>query len=324
MKKLLTILLVFVLLTSCSSQENSIKNTPEPTIVRLPMGYIPNIQFAPFYVALEKGYFAQNGIELVFDYSFETDGIALVGANQVPFSLASGEQVFLAREQKLPIRYVYTWYRDYPVSLLSTDLSIKSMEELKGKQVALPGLYGASYIGLRALLYSAGLEESDLNLNPIGYTQIESVLAGAEQFVVVYSNNEPILLQAQGVEFNQFSVAEHFNMASNGIVTNEHTIATNPELVSGFLSAFRHGIEDTVSNPDEAYEISKKYIENLGLADETIQKEILNASISMWQLEPYGAIDRENWANMLEVLVNMGLVKSAMAPEEAYTDQFSE
>jgi len=323
MKHVFTILLVFTLLTSCSPLEISLKKTPEPTIVRLPMGYIPNIQFAPFYVALEKGYFAQNGIELIFDYSFETDGIALVGANQVPFSLASGEQVFLAREQKLPIRYVYTWYRDYPVSLLSTDLSLMSLEELKGKQIALPGLYGASYIGLRALLYSAGLSESDVNLNPIGYTQIESILAGAEQNVIVYSNNEPILLDAQGVEFNQFSVAEYFNMASNGIVTNEHTIETNPELVTRFLNAFRQGIEDTISNPDEAYEISKQYIENLALADEAIQKEILMASISMWQVEPYGSIDRENWANMLEVLVKMELVKSGMTPEEAYTDQFS-
>ena len=99
--------LLVLLSTAAMVMAGCASGTPAPlTKIRLPMGYIANVQYAPFYLAVDKGYFQQEGIEIEFDYRFETDGMKLVGAGELPFTVASGEQVPLARTQGLPVVYV--------------------------------------------------------------------------------------------------------------------------------------------------------------------------------------------------------------------------
>ncbi len=105
-RKVVLIMLGMAIALSACASPRSTNEAGTLTKIRLPMGYIPNIQFAPFYVAVEKGYFKQAGIDLEFDYKFETDGVALVGAGELPFAVVSGEQVLLARAQGLPVTYI--------------------------------------------------------------------------------------------------------------------------------------------------------------------------------------------------------------------------
>jgi len=322
-------LIASILLAACAlaSPSPGPEAVPEDLVnIRLPMGYIPSVQYAPFYVADAKNYFRDAGLEVEFDYSFETDGVALVGTDELQFSLASGEQVLLAREQGIPVVYVLAWWQDFPVAVAAkSELEIKEPADLEGVDIGLPGLFGASYIGLRALLNSAGLSEEDVQLDSIGFNQVEALVADQIQAAVVYANNEPIQLEAMGYDLDLIRVADYVPLTSNGLITNEKTIRENPRLVRSMVATILKAVTASINDPDGAYSISLDYVEGLEDADRDVQMEILKTSIEFWRPEGAGELGKSNldaWENMQQVLIDMGLLSGSLDLEAAYTNDF--
>lgn len=292
------------------------------TKVRLPMGYIPNVQYAPYYMAVDKGYFAAEGIEIEFDYKFETDGVKLVAAGELPFAVVSGEQVVLARAQGLPVKYFMQWYRKFPVAVFSLkDKGIATPADLKGKTVGLPGFFGATYVGWKAFAEANGLADGDVKLEEIGFTQAAAVQQGKVDAAVGYVVNEPILLEQQGLAVNTFSVGDAVDMVANGLLTNEKTIKENPQLARGMVRALTKGIQDTLANPDEAMTVSAKFVEGLK-ADDATQKKVLLATIELMKGDALGVSSAQAWENTQATLLTMGQIKQKLDVNEYFTNKF--
>lgn len=324
MKKiLLTLFGLSLMLTACTSSQVT-NEAGEIRKIKLPMGYIPNIQYAPFYVAIEKGYFSDEGIEIEFDYSFETDGVALVGAGELPFAVASGEQVLLALSQDLPVVYAFAWYQQFPISVITAlELNVNEPRDLRDDTIGLPGLFGANYIGVQAMLFADEVNPAtDVTFDAIGFNQVESFSSGQSDIVVVYTANEPIVLRSQGFEFNELRVADYVQLIANGIVTSEETITNEPDLIKSFSRALSKGIADTIVNPNEAYEVSLKFVENLVDQDKDVQMQVLTTSIEFWEAERIGFSDAQAWENMNDLLVKMGLIPEPIDLSQAFTNEF--
>jgi NitT/TauT family transport system substrate-binding protein len=291
------------------------------------MGFIPNVQFAPFYVAVEKGYFADEGIEIEFDYGWETDLLKLVGGDELQFAIASGDQVLLARSQGLPVVYVMNWYRRFPVCVVSLEeAGIQAPADLAGRQVGTPATYGASYIGWRALLGAAGLDEADVELVSIGYTQVAAISEGQVDAAICYAMNEPVQMRSSGLTVDVIYVADYANLVSNGLITNEVTIRSRQELAQGMVRAALRGLAYTIEHPDEAFDISLQHVPEAA-ADpdaEAVNRTILAESIEFWKVDDaqLGLSDEADWLASQRIMEQMGLVEPGGDLDGMFSNQF--
>src|SRR5438445_5133302 len=150
--------------------------SPSLRMITIGMGFTPNVQFAPFYVADQRGYYRQAGLKIDFNYASSPNLLELVGAGRMGLAIADGTDAIAAVAQGVPIVYVMAEYQRFPVAIFSLARSrIRSVADLRGRTIGVPGRYGATYAGLLAALHAASLSTKDVNIQSIGYTQVESV-----------------------------------------------------------------------------------------------------------------------------------------------------
>lgn len=296
------------------------------TPVALGVGYIPNVQFATFYVGIEKGFYAEEGLEVTLDYGFEDDYLKLVGVNELQFMVGSGDQVVLGRAQGLPVRYVMNWYSQYPVVIFAKrEAGITQPADLAGKTIGIPGPFGASYVALRGILEAANLTEADIKLESIGFTQVAAITEDTVDAVVDYAVNGPVVLAQAGVETTQIGLDGYLQMPANGLVTNEVTLEENPELVAKMVRATRKAVQFTLDNPDEAFAIALKFVPEAGGDNEAANRAVFDAVLAYWTPpagQPLGVTELAAWQSAAEFMQRIGLVDTLVPAEELFTNEF--
>ncbi len=318
----LSILILAVGLTGCAGS-TSAGQPAQLRRVSLGVGYIPNVQFAPLYVAQKKGFYAEEGLDVNIEYGFEDDFVALAAQGERDFAVASGDQVILARAQGLPITYVMKWYERFPVALLlGPGQAVSSPAELAGKTIGLPGFFGASYVGWKGLVYAANIDESAVKVEDIGFTQAAAIQQGTVDGAMVYIANEPIQLRNEGLDVSVIEVSDYLNLISNGLVVGDKLLQADPELVQKMVRATLRGLQYTIDTPDEAFKIVREVIPEMTDADAPVQRQVLDASIELWRSQQPGVTDRQAWQNSADFMRDTGLLQTEVNVDQLFTNQF--
>ena len=289
--------------------------------------YVPNIQFAPFYVAKALGYYKAAGLDVTLrHHSFSEDEFAAIAAGRENIVFAGGDETLQARAKGLPLVYVANVYTQYPVTLIvPADSAIQSLADLKGHTIGVPGQYGATYIGLLALLKSAGLTTSDVTIQSIGFTQVPALLGHKVDAVMGYINNEPIQFQNAHFAIRTFPVAATQPLISNGLAAQEGELKLQPAAIKAFIAATLKGVDYTIAHPDQAVKLSQPFVPGLSQPSASAAAlAVLQATlpaIAPNSAHP-GYNDPAAWQAMGAFLQSSGQLSSSVDVTKAFSNDY--
>jgi len=301
--------------------------------ITLGMGYVPSVQFAPFYLADQRGYYRQAGLQVDFAYGGSPNQLELVGAGHVTCAIADGTDVLVAAAQGVPVAYVMTQYQRLPAAIFAlSSRGIRSVAGLRGKTVGLPFRFGSLYAGLLAALHTAGLRpDRDVTIKAIGFNQAATVQGGKVDAAVDYSNNGPVILARHGLKITTLQIGDVTNLVGPGVIAGRPLIARNPALVRAFVQATLRGMADAVRDPRTAFAVARqaKGLPPLRGSDAGDQYAVLQSTIPFWhdsatRAHGLGYADPAQWRGSARILHEIGQLPHAPAVDDALvTNRFS-
>lgn len=298
--------------------------------VTVGVGYVPNVQFAPFYVAVLKGYYREAGLDVRLSYGFSPNLLQLVGAGRDDFAIGDGTDTIAAVAQGIPVTAVATMYQRLPVAIFSLQRAgIRTLTELRGKRLGIPGRFGSSYAALLVSLTRHAIKPGDLTIQTIGYTQAQSVVEGKVDAAVGYSTNEPVVLRRHGYHLNVLEIGTLSSLVGAGLVAGNALIARNPATVERFVRATMRGLAFTIDRPQAAFALCRQVrgLNTLQGRDVGDQYAVLTRSIAFWhdsgtRSHGLGYGRTAQWATSIRLLKAVGQLAHTPSLSRVVTNRF--
>ncbi|HEX2865255.1 MAG TPA: ABC transporter substrate-binding protein, partial [Deinococcales bacterium] len=252
----------------------------------------------------------------------------LLATGKLDFVVGDAEDAILYRAKDpkgAPFKYVLALYQTVPNVIFSlASKGITTLAGLKGHSIGMPLLSGVSYTSLQAMLRAAGLKETDVKIQQIGFTQLEAVLSGRVDAAMGFINNEPVVLAAQPnpVKLNLLPAAPYNRTAGNGVIATDVSLKRDG-IARKFLQATQAAMARTLSDPKAAFEACKAFIPNL----QANRYQVLEASLPLFQSafsreRGLGFSNPSGWTSTLQLLKQVGRVQTNLPASAFYTNAY--
>ena len=320
----LPLALVALVLAACGPAPGPAATTSELRPVTLLLGYRPDVQFAPFYVAQREGFYADAGLDVTIEHRQAPDVLRLVADGQAQFGVADATDVMIARTEGIPVRYVSTLYRSFPVALIGAAGDVPSdPAALGGVTIGTPGMFGSSWHALLALLDAGGLGPDDVEIREYPqFNQAEGLANGDVRLITGFRNNDALRVEERVGEIGMLTVDEVAPLPGPGVIAGDELLADDPELVRAFAEATAAAQRAVIEDPDLGYRAAVAEVPAIA-EDPDLARAVLEATAELWAGDGFedGAIDAELWESGYETMRRLGLIDGSVPLEEMTAPQ---
>ncbi|MGM8213896.1 ABC transporter substrate-binding protein [Virgibacillus sp. W0430] len=333
MRKLLFLLLIALLaVVGCGNNETEDASAPaekeegtdDLTPVKFALDWTPNTNHTGIYVAKEKGYFEEQGLDVEILLPGEVRVNQLLAAGKADFGISYQEGLTQARSEGLPLVSVAAILQHNTAGYASpVDKNITEPSDFEGKKF---GAYGSD---LEKAMMTTLMENDNADVEQVDFitTGDSDFFVAVERdvdFSLVYYGWTGIEAELRGVDLNMVYLADfadELDFYTPIIATSEEMISANPETVEKFTAAAVKGYEFAIDHPEEAAQI-------LIDAEPDLNPDLVKRS-QEWlspryqdDAERFGIQEKERWQKFADFLLENEIIDEAVNVDDAFTNEF--
>ncbi len=280
------------------------------------LDWYPNAIHSFLYVAQEKGYFAEEGLNLVVNFPANTnDGISLPAAGKADVGMYYLQDAILtAVEEDVPIVSIgAVTQSSLNVVISLKESGIEGAADLAGKKIGYAGT-ALSEAQIVSMLEDAGISADDCEFIDVGFDLLTATTTGqVDATIGNMVNHEVPQLEEEGIEINYFyptdyGVPETYELV---FLAGKDAVENNPEKLQKFLRACQKGFDFMQENPEEALQIllDHQNAENFPLS-ETVETKSMQVLLPVMETAdaPFLSQNTAVWQQNADWLYERGLL----------------
>ena len=303
-------------------QEPSNDQLEDITVI---LDYVANTNHTGMYVALDQGYYQEEGLNVKIVEPTEGATATLIAVGKGDFGISYQEDVTIAltADDPLPIKAIATIIQHNTSGFASyADKNIQSPKDFEGKIYAGWGGPGEEAV-LKAVMAQDGGDFSKLTMVISDGSGFEALKDKADimWFFEAWDN---VKCKLNDFPINYTPVREldsRLDYYTPVIIASNDTLENRPDTVRKFLAATTKGYEYVISNPKESAEILQKYAPDYSLEMLTMSSEYLAPKYAE-DSEQWGTMKAEVWDNYTNFMAEYGVINKVIPAEQCFTNEF--
>jgi ABC-type nitrate/sulfonate/bicarbonate transport system substrate-binding protein len=290
------------------------------------LDWVPNTNHTGMYVAVDKGYYEEEGLVVKIMQPSEGGSADLVAAGKGEFGISHQEQMTYARtaDTPLPVKAIAAIIQHNTSGFASPKAkNITSPKDFEGKRY---GGWGSEMeeAVLKGFMDKVGADFSKVRMVNIGTADFFAATQKDVDFTWIYYGWDGVAAEVRNQPINFIKLQDlvpELDFYTPVIVTSEELINNNPDLVKRFLRATEKGYRYAIDNPEDAVE---SLIKNVPEIDKEIAVESQKflAEEYMKGTDKWGIMEEERWEQYADWMFDNNLIERKLNAEEAFTNEF--
>ncbi len=275
--------------------------------VTVVLDWFVNPDHGPLYVAFEKGFFSQRGLDVEFHVpSNPNDPPKFAAAKKADIAVSYQPQHHLHVDQGLPlVRFATLVATPLNTLVVLADSDIMNIADLKGKTVGY-SIGGFETVLLKVMLERQGLSMENIKLVNVNFSLSPSLFTGATDAVIgAFRNFELNQMDIVGRPGRAFYIEEHGIPPYDELILVAHRDYVNKPKLRKFVDALEAGVQFMVNHPEESW---KLFIRGRKDLDDKLNRLAWRDTLPRFALRP-GALDRARYKRFAEFLKKQALIK---------------